>query len=126
MVLLYVLCAFYGSGMLVVCYVLVILCVCKYIIVVMVLICVSVFFCSDHRDIQAMDQGPDVGGAGPVPMVVGRAAGAVVGAVVGAGVVPMDIGVPVVGTGGAAVPSVGTGSGGPVPMEDGEVMDTTD
>ena len=51
-VLLYVLCAFYGSGMLVVCYVLVILCVCKYIIVVMVLICVSVFFCSIVRAAQ--------------------------------------------------------------------------
>ena len=55
-----------------------------------------------------MDLSPDVGG--PVPMVVGPVAGTVVGA--GAGVVPMDVGVPVVGTGasGAAVPvQVGPG-----------------
>ena len=92
-VLLYRLCAFYGLGMLEVCCVLAILCVCKYIFVVMVLICVYVFFCSDNRDIQAMDQGPDVGGpgAGAVPMVgVVVGPSAVAGATVGP-VVPMDI-----------------------------------
>ena len=50
-------------------------------------------FCSDTRNIQAMDVGPDAGGAGvagaPVPMIVGPVAGTVVGA--GAGVVPMDV-----------------------------------
>ena len=76
--------------MLVVCYVWMVLCVCKCMfLVVLMLICVSYFFCSDNRNIQAMDVGRDVVGAvAHVPMDVQVG----VGTVTPVGPVPMELG----------------------------------